>query len=501
MLEENSIYTINPAYKFKNDIKRVVVTNNNSIFCDAADDSGEYTTSFAVVMHPYMAYIFSMFDGSKTIKDTLLCISNLLGIGYEETKETISQFVYNKEEIIYKITDEIYAPIPKNFIIKAECSVVRNLLEGIDLDEMIKNGVDIKTFRYYTPNEVYFMVNNKCVVNCEYCYADKTHKVTNPLDFDRVKELVVEAKKIGCRDFIIGGGEFFLYDKWSELIDILNENEFAPFISTKFPISEDIIKKLKSKKISRFQISIDTINKDEMKIMLNTNDNYCDQILKTLDLLKKYNMPFRVKAVITKYNDSIESANELIKYLLTFDNLEQLSLAPGEVSLYKPFTYRTTQSKLKELENLVNEYHKKDKRVLMQSYMKDNRTSSYEEKLRAHNKRNSCSGNLLSCYILPDGNVTVCEQLYWIPFFNLGNVRKKTIMEVWSSKKALDLWNIPQNKIRKSSPCSACKTFDFCRRGQGSCWKMAVIAYGKENPDFPYPLCPLAPPAYKDIYI
>ncbi len=53
--------------------------------------------------------------------------------------------------------------------------------------------MDIKTYRYYVPNEVYFMLNNTCVVNCQYCYADRQTKVTNALPFERVKELIKEA--------------------------------------------------------------------------------------------------------------------------------------------------------------------------------------------------------------------------------------------------------------------------------------------------------------------
>jgi len=178
--------------------------------------------------------------------------------------------------------------------------------------------------------------------------------------------------------------------------------------------------------------------------------------------------------------------------------LESLSLAPGETSLYKPFTYKSTQTNLKIIEDYINELD--DSRVTMQSYMKDDYLTQ-EEKIRNHNERSTCSGNLTSFYILPDGNVTICEQIYWHPFFILGNVKQQSFLDVWQSPKALGIWNISQEEIRDESPCKNCSTFDICRRGKGSCWRMAIVAYGVENYDFPYPQCPFAPPAIKDIYI
>lgn len=36
------------------------------------------------------------------------------------------------------------------------------------------------------------MLNNTCVVNCQYCYANRQTKVTNALPFERVMQLIKE---------------------------------------------------------------------------------------------------------------------------------------------------------------------------------------------------------------------------------------------------------------------------------------------------------------------
>lgn len=491
---------INPAYKFRSDIRRVVITNNDSLYCDALDERGDYTTSFCIIIHPYIARMFAVFNGTTSYKDAIEQLSQMTGLGIDEVKDVIAPYINNSDKVTYKLSDEAFAVIPKSFIIENKTGIVRDMLQGIDVDEIATN-LDIKTYRYYVPNEVYFMLNNTCVVNCEYCYADRQTKVTNVLPFERVKELIKEAHDIGCRDFLVGGGEFFLYKHWPELIDTLHQYHYEPYISTKYPLTEEMILTLLSKKVPKIQVSIDTVDPDESANILNTDKGYLERLKNTLNLLEKHGLKFRVKSVVTKYNDSIESIRNLIDYLTSFKMLDELSIAPGEVSLYKPFTYRSNAANLKKIEALVNTVKVNDSRVSMQSFMTDDYDKPLEEKIDAHISRSTCAGNLTSCYILPDGNVTICEQIYWHPFFNLGNVKDKSISEVWNSEKALSIWNISQEDIKDTSPCKTCKTFDFCRRGQGSCWKLAITAYGFENYDFPYPQCPHAPRAFKDIYL
>ena len=126
---------------------------------------------------------------------------------------------------------------------------------------------------------------------------------------------------------------------------------------------------------------------------------------------------------------------------------------------------------------------------------------TFEERMDNYNNRSMCTGNVCSFYILPDGKVTICEQTYWHPYFILGDVTKNSIMDVWNSEKALNLYNIKQSEIRDSSVCKKCKQFESCRRGKGACWRMTIQAYGDENYDFPFPDCPYAPKVTKPFYI
>ncbi|MEG1485536.1 MAG: radical SAM protein, partial [Bacteroidales bacterium] len=77
----------------------------------------------------------------------------------------------------------------------------------------------------------------------------------------------------------------------------------------------------------------------------------------------------------------------------------------------------------------------------------------------------------------------------------------QSIMEMWQSPKARNLYYISQNEIRPESKCKTCVEFSDCRRPVGICWKEVVMAYGNENWDYPTPGCPLAPIPINDICI
>ena len=112
-----------------------------------------------------------------------------------------------------------------------------------------------------------------------------------------------------------------------------------------------------------------------------------------------------------------------------------------------------------------------------------------------------CTGNQRTFIILPDGKVTICEELYWHPAFIIGDVHDNTIEEIWTGEKAVGLFNIAQDMISEGSPCKTCGSFTACRRPRGVCWKMILKGYGMEHWDYPDPRCPMAPPLKNVIYL
>lgn len=113
------------------------------------------------------------------------------------------------------------------------------------------------TFILSHPINLTLMLNNKCITDCVYCYANKDYKVTNPLSTEKILSLIKEAINIGVLSFDINGGEVMLHKDWDIIVNELLKYSFLPQISTKVPLTEEQIKRLKELGIKRIQVSID----------------------------------------------------------------------------------------------------------------------------------------------------------------------------------------------------------------------------------------------------
>lgn len=97
-----------------------------------------------------------------------------------------------------------------------------------------------------------------------------------------------------------------------------------------------------------------------------------------------------------------------------------------------------------------------------------------------------------SFFILPDGKVSICEQIYWHPYFIIGDVNKESLSEVWNSERARYLYYEAWKDISPSSKCFGCVQNQECFRSNNRCWVDIMKAYGKNNYDYPDPRCRMA---------
>lgn len=504
-LDPQKKYIFNQNYKLRSDLKRIVITNNDSDLTKSIDSyyrKSEYTSGFCWFMHPHIALFLNYFNGKETLQEVVNSMSKDFELTIEEVFQSIEPFVQNNETIYYHINElNIDFPIPKNCIIENNLDFFRaDILNDINIDFILKN-FENKSNRCNIPNEMAIMISSKCYTSCIYCYVDKKREVEKYLDFKRIKEIISDAKSLKMRDCQIMGGDIFCYPKWYDLLVHLKKNGYSPYISTKYPLDENIIEKLSDLQIAQIQISLDSVNIESLKQILKVEEDYLQKIDNTLKLLQKYNINFCVKSVVTKYNDSIYEINDLINYLLQFSNLVDISIAPGEYNRFSDFnSFRTTIENFQIITKFIKSLN--NDKVNSQDFMQPIDSSlTYEMKKERFERRAACSGNLSNFLVLPDGKVTICEQTYWDPNLLIGDINNNSIMEIWNSEKALSLWNISQKNLDDDNPCKKCTEFETCRRGRGVCWRMAMVHYGDDHYDYPVPECPKMSTTTKDIFI
>jgi radical SAM protein with 4Fe4S-binding SPASM domain len=340
-----------------------------------------------------------------------------------------------------------------------------------------------------------------------YCYANKDYKVTSPLSTEKILSLIKEANDMGVLSFDINGGEVMLHKDWDIIVNELLKYGFLPQISTKVPLTEEQIKSIKELGIKRIQVSIDAWDTATLCKVLGVKETYFDKLKETLRLLEKYDIKVAIKSVVTKLNQDVKGIEVLLNNLVKFSNIVTISVAPGECSLYKHgkdsfVNYRTPLEEWNKISDLILKFAMNFKISIYPQgcITNDIIFNNVEEKARTFGKRALCSGNIVSLFILPDSQVTICEELYWSPKFIIGDVTRQSLMEIWNSEKATKLYNLSQSDFRPVSACKYCPDFSFCRSTLGVCWKFIYLAYGTEYWDLPDPRCPLAPPPINEFY-
>lgn len=473
-------------------------------------DAGNTVDDVHMPLHPLLALLFLHFDGKRSVGKVIRDYANLTGF----SKNYIAGFVkkmiaelYGKEEGKYLQFDGYSFYLPKNLFLKNNG---KRLERKINIKDFLipKDKLDFDSYRSYIPSDCFLEINFKCYTDCVYCYADRREKRDCTIPIERLKEIIREARALEMRTFDLSGGEFFLYEKWEILLGELLDNGFNPYISTKVPIGEETIKKIKDFGIEGIQLSIDSIDRNELKRLLIVGDDYKEKILKTLETLDKEGIKIAINSQITSINDDMGNIKKMLEYFLKLQNIKSIKLGAAGRSIYKSAEnyeqIAPSLDKILEIKDFFESHKDKNQNISMSFSgfaTADLLEKKSEEKTKVFDERARCSGNFYAFVILPDGRVTVCEELYFHPQFIIGDLMTQSIEEVWNSERALELYHFSKEMTRKESACHTCDDFDNCHKLKGICWKEVLYAYGPENWDYPDPRCPIAPKPHRTYWL
>ncbi len=490
-------YLLNPAFNIRADAKRILLYNST------IDPGLRINSSDVLVfLHPLYATILAVFDGKNSFGKIIKDLSAVLKLSEEETLKLVAPLINNEEEIQFEF-DGFSFFLPPNIIIEKEPGI--EFREFQLKDFLIPKGeLDLVSWRLYRPLDGIFMLNASCVTNCIYCYAKRIKWNNSCFTLQRIKEVIREARAIGMRSLDLTGGEVFLYPNWPEILEELLQNGFNPYISTKIPLDLDTLKLLKGIGINRIQISIDSIIPEEVRQILGVDNNYYPRLLQTLKDLDRLGFTIYTNSQIT--NQNYERIEKLLDFLLELDNIGRISIGAAGYSLYngkKYYDYAISLESFQKIEHLLNRFSENAPDHLILNISGYSQESGYKKDSQniEFKKRARCSGNFYAFFVLPDGRVTICEELYDHPAFLIGDLTKQSIMEMWSSEEARGLYKLSKNRIREESPCFTCEEFNVCRQKKGVCWKEVLYAYGEKNWDFPDPRCKLAPQLEREFYL
>lgn len=495
----NKVYLLNPDYVIRKDSHRYLLYNKLSC---------QYNSSIVKsLIHPIHAKVFSFFTQKRKLSENITLIANSLSLSEKEAEQLVAPFLENESPVFLRYkTKKI--KIPANLLLEEEQIKGDYLPEKFQVsEEDCKGEVDLVTKRLEVPRMITFMLTNTCCTKCCYCYADTTTKVTTPLPTERILELIRQAKQVGIYNINLIGGEVFLHHHWDAILKEIIANGFSPeSLSTKVPITESIISKLKNTGYSKIlQLSIDTLSPELASQTLRVNTNYIDEIKKGVDLLESSSYYYRVETVLTKSTATIENIQDLYNYFSTKKHIKQWEIRVAMFSNNKDaenfISIKSNRTTLDDVYDYVEKQLMPKAAFAILSPRKELDTKYFSAEAGSTSfKGAKCSALNEHFFILPDGKATICEQLYWNPQFIIGDVSKSDLLDVWHSGRAMQLVNLKQQDLQQKSACGECKLFEDCfKKERNRCWSDIIKVYGTDCWDYPDPRCAYAPKMQNDI--
>lgn len=499
LLNENETYIFNPAYVMKNDSRRVVIYSG-------LEKNHLSARSWESFVHPLHAKIFSFFTFNRSLNANIILLSEYLNHDKEKIKKIISPFIENPLSVFTKYNDDKVF-FPKNVIINR--SQIKGEVDYLNLmpEQFNCRQIDVKSRRHFSaPSLLTIMLNNRCVTDCVYCYADTKTKTRKPLSTARILGLIEEAHTMQVRAVNLMGGEIFLHPDWFIILKKLVDLNMSPeYISTKLPINDRIIEDIKKTGYNNpLQISLDSVSPTLLKQTLSVKDGYISKIMEGIELIDKSELKYRIASVLTTYNTNNEKIKDLFGFISRLKNIRDWRITPAVNSIRIEYSHfsklKPTKEEIESLYQFIenNIIPVVDYPILLNRAVL-NRDFHYCKTGSNDFKGERCSALSNHLFILPDGKVTICEQLYWNPKFLIGDVTANSISEVWNSSDAIKLITLKRDDIQETSSCKKCQLFDECFSSNNRCWVDIIKAYGKENWDYPDLRCAYAPPMINNL--
>ena len=472
---------LNPQYKVRNEkYCSYIIKLQQKLDTEIPDLS-----DLMMLVPPFIGYILAHI-GSENIVESIQNISSVLNVSSQSLIHFIQGILHSKPKKMNFFNKEVL--FPQNLLINSKTQDTRIYHTDEDFlptDRFIKKRPSI-------PLNLNFMVTTKCMTNCIYCYANKN--LRDELTCAKIKEVLNECNKVGVINVSLTGGDIFARNDWKELILSCVTLGYYPFLSTKTPLSFNDVRFLKNQHINEIQFSLDSLSDSILSSMINCSLSYLQKVKEMFVYCEKVGIKLIIRSVITTYNQSVDNFKKIFSFLVKFTNIQFWAITPAFLSEFKK--YKNFYPSNSNLSNIVKFVDNIDSPFPI--YLNKLNSEGYKLKIFDNvedfvNHNQICHADVYMMSILSNGICTPCEMLYENPDFIMGNIKKNSLVEIWNSNKALNLFMPKQSSLRNTnSPCATCATFDQCRKSMDRriCFVDVSKTSGSGCSAYPDPRCP-----------
>ena len=460
-LNTNKRIVLNPQLRMRKDIDRIYIFTVNPFTYKQKNKR--------IYLQPAEAIVLALFDGKKEFRTVVNDLITILGIKKDTAQRIIRNIIKRYKEYLVvnaRLEEEIIKYDPCDFIIQ-------------------KKHVDIQTLFPKIPEIIMFIPTFKCNYKCRYCYAPR-HQHNRMLSLDKINGMLTQMNEWHIPSIFFSGGDPLCHPHINDILQLCVDYGIKPMLPTKSIITNKQIDFLLQMKINEIQISID-IDEDMLcRMLLGTNSNYISSQLYQIEYLIKQGIQVYTNSVLTSY--TIRHVPALVQRLHSL-GVQRMSFSQYSRSRYchqddlfcDPNDYEWLDREIKILHDTYP--------ALNISYknMKDPTFMSLQEKEMYFQNRPNCTAGKMGMVVLPDGQITICETLYYNQSLIIGDLRTSSIKEVWNAERR-QVIVLQSPKYLSAGVCTSCPEIEYCYVVKGKCYVRALQAYN--DPKMPDPYCP-----------
>jgi radical SAM protein with 4Fe4S-binding SPASM domain len=370
--------------------------------------------------------------------------------------------------------EELIRGVNKGDLMGSEESIARELVDVFALRQLISSDFIKRRYggrKRITPvlKEVWLHLNQKCNLRCKYCLVEAGKEVEKPLGIEEIKSILEEASSLGAKRFYVTGGEPYLLKDYKELFELVMSFGELIILTNATLIDEGSCIPPPEKTL--FQVSLDGTEKSNDLLR---GKGAFKRALRGIRVLQSKGHRPIIASVVTSLNLS---------------DLPKLTLFLGELGLlhhHLLFLHQKGRAKGEELaapadevieclERMIEAGRKSG--VFLDNYL------AFAARLQSPQgeKKDLCHGGVEMIAIGPQGEVYPCSSLVGEGEFVVGNVRERSLKDIWENSPRL-------KKVRKASleDCESCQRCEFKFYCGGGCLAYKFLETGSFSGTDPY---------------
>lgn len=348
--------------------------------------------------------------------------------------------------------------------------------------KILADGRDIQEFFGVEPlMSTSIRVTKKCNLRCKHCYADGGFgDFKNEMSTEEIKNILAQLEEMGVSEVFFTGGEPFTRNDMMEILECANQLGFNTLISTNGHfITEELVERLKKLDFKMFQVSIDGDNETHKK---NRGEQAYKDAINAIKLLSdaKVNNLTIGSVMLKDAKDMPDMINMCAENGIPHFALMLLIEAGRAKDMEGP----SPELMHELLDKLFSNYEKYIGKVEFSS------NTTLPPALVPFASREKGTHLKFACCSFPyilgieaNGDVAPCDGFFPFKEMIVGNVREKSIKEIWEESPVMkELRAIQPSDLK--GVCAKCKYLEYCA---GGCRAAAYNTY--HDLTMPDPAC------------